>query len=93
MFVRCPAPGSLSAPTHSILLHNTLYNDDSCGLPLARVYAEPSGGCLLLLCYAVISFTTLFRAWLRYVSSVLWISWDHASMRMKTAFPYSASGK
>ncbi len=42
----------------------------SCGLPLAR---EPSGGCLLLHYYAVISFAAL------YVSSVLWIAWDRPS--------------
>ncbi len=86
MFVRCPAPGSLSAPTHSLLLHNTLYNDDSCGLPLALVYAEPSGGCLLLLCYAVISFTALFCTVATRVIGALDFL-DQASMRMKTAFP------
>ncbi len=32
MFVRRPAPGSLSATTHSLLLHNTPYYDDCCQL-------------------------------------------------------------
>ncbi|KAK0431992.1 hypothetical protein EV421DRAFT_131074 [Armillaria borealis] len=62
MFVRCPAPGSHSAPCirFDCIIHYTTTTAVSCGLPLAHVYAEPSGGCPLLHCYAVISFAALF---------------------------------
>ncbi len=61
-----------SLPPHIRFYCITYYTMTTAGLPLARVYAEPLGGCLLH-CYAVISFAAL------YVSSVLWIFWDRAS--------------
>ncbi len=42
------------------IIHYTTTTTVSSGLPLARVYAEPSGGCLLLHCFAVFSFAALF---------------------------------
>ncbi len=55
-------PGSPSAPRIHFycIIHYTTTTAVSGGLPLARVYAEPSRGCLLPHCYAVVSFAALF---------------------------------